>query len=82
MSENDRDDFVGIVSGLTNYIQNERVRAYNEAVDMMLNSAREYLQMHDVVPQGKHLPELLDEVQAIGRRVPKCQCGSKVCVCS
>lgn len=65
--ENERDDFVGVVSGLTTYIQNERSKAYNEAVDMMLESTREYLRHSGATPRGKHLPELLDEIFERGR---------------
>jgi hypothetical protein len=66
----ERDDFVGIVSGLTNFIQNERTAAYNEAVDMMVNSARDWLIIRDAHPKGKYLPELLDEIADYGRAHP------------
>lgn len=57
-----RDDFVNIIGSLTNFVQNERVAAYNEAVDDMLNNVRAWLREHGREPKGKYLPELLDEV--------------------
>lgn len=59
-----RDDFVDIIGSLTNFVQNERVAAYNEAVDMMLGSVREWMRAQGIRPDSEHLPELLDKIKA------------------
>lgn len=56
------EDFVGIVSDLTSYIQNERVRSYNEGVDMMLGSAREWMRLKNYRTSADNLPDILDEL--------------------
>lgn len=57
-------DLVDILGRLTNFIQNERVRAYNEGVDMMLNNVREWMRLNGCAPKGDNLPDLLDEIAA------------------
>jgi hypothetical protein len=56
-----KDDFVDIVGSLTNFVQNERVAAYNEAVDDMLNSLREWVRLEGFPPSGDHLPDILND---------------------
>lgn len=58
------DDFVGLIGSLTNYIQNQRVASYNEAVDDMLRSVRQWMILHDVHhgDGDRDLPEMLDSI--------------------
>jgi hypothetical protein len=56
----ERDDFVDLIGGLTNYIQNERVRSYNEGVDMVLHSAREWLRLRGYSHDADNMPDLLN----------------------
>ena len=55
------DDFVGIIGSLTNFVQNQRIASYNEAVDDMQNSVRGWIVEQGVKPVGEHIPELLDD---------------------
>lgn len=68
MADNEPDDFVDLIGHLTNFVQNERVKSYNEAVDMMLQSAREWLRLNGAAPQGDNMPDLLDEIAEHARK--------------
>jgi hypothetical protein len=62
------DDFVGIVGAITNFVQNERIKAYNEAVDMMLDNTRAWMIENGITPiPDAAMPTLLDQ---IGARFP------------
>jgi hypothetical protein len=56
------EDFVGLIGGLTNYIQNQRVASYNEGVDDMLRSVRGWMAMHEIDHNERALPEMLDTI--------------------
>jgi hypothetical protein len=58
----ERNDFVSIVEGLTGFIQNERVAAYNEAVDTCLADIKNWIREQNIDP-GTHdnIPDLLND---------------------
>lgn len=55
------DDFVELVGSLTNFVQNERTAAYNEAVDDMHNSIREWIRLQKLKPSGDNIPDMLND---------------------
>jgi hypothetical protein len=57
-------DFVSILGSLTNFVENERVRAYNDGVDMMLGQTKKWMQMSGMLPRGDNLTDLLVEIEA------------------
>lgn len=59
-----KQDFVAILGSLSNFIANERVEAYNEAIDMMLTNTREWMRDKGIATEAKDLPELLYEIEA------------------
>jgi hypothetical protein len=60
-----RDDFVGVVGAITNFVENERIRAYNEAVDMMLDKTRTWMIDKGITPiPDASMPTLLDQIEA------------------
>jgi hypothetical protein len=64
MSE-ERDDFVGVVGAITNFVENERIKAYNEAVDMMLDNTRAWMIENGITPiPDAAMPTLLDQIGA------------------
>jgi hypothetical protein len=62
-------DFVDIIGGLTNFVQNERVSAHNEGVDEMLDAIRSWMLFEGVRITGaeaapnESVPELLNEIK-------------------
>lgn len=58
------DDFMEVVTTLTTYVQNERVRAYNEGVDDMIGSIKKWMELHSMSPIGTDVPGLLDSINA------------------
>ena len=54
------DDFVDLVGHLTNFVQNERVAAYNEAVTDMKKSVKDWIREQKLDPVGDDIPTLLD----------------------
>lgn len=57
-------DFVEIVAGLTGFIERERLDSYNEGVDMILDSIREWMRNRGISASGDNAPDLLDEIAA------------------
>lgn len=55
-------DLVDIGSSLLNWIQNERVKSYNEGVDDMLKSVKEWARLIDIDPHGDNMPDLLNDI--------------------
>jgi len=57
------DDFVDLIGSLTNYIHNERIAAHNEAINMMLNEIRGWMNGQDIPHNGNTVPDLLHEIR-------------------
>jgi hypothetical protein len=58
------DDFVGIVGALVNFVQNERVAAYNDGVDMTLANIKDWMTGHGYKATMNTVPDLLDELRS------------------
>jgi len=54
-------DFVGIMGDLANFVQNERVAAYNEAVDEMLTHVKNWVREQKIDPTGDNIPDILND---------------------
>ena len=59
----DEDDLVGILGSLANFIQNQRIMAYNEAIDTMLSHVRNWMREEGLSANGNDLKSLLDEIK-------------------
>jgi hypothetical protein len=58
------DDFVGVLEGVTNYIQNERIASYNEGAADMIDAIKKWMNIHGPAPLHDTVPELLDQIVA------------------
>jgi hypothetical protein len=59
------DDFVGIMLGLSNFIENERTSSYNEGMDVALASIKDFMRSElkiDPTPNTA-VPDLLYEIK-------------------
>lgn len=63
------DDFLDLISQITNYIQNERVSSFNEGADEATKSVRDWMVLEGVrmftCPGSEHesIPDLLNEIK-------------------
>lgn len=55
------DDFVDIMGTLTNFIQGQRNIAYNEAVDEMLSSVKQWVRLQGIESAGDYIPVVLND---------------------
>lgn len=56
-------DFVSIVGKLTNFIENERLAAWNEGMDEGLGFIRQWMIARGIKPDGNNVPDLLDQIE-------------------
>jgi hypothetical protein len=52
-------DFVDVISGLTQYVQNERVRAYNEGVDTTIGAVKQWMIDRHYRVDGDRISDIL-----------------------
>lgn len=63
----ERTEFLDLLGELVSYVQNERVRAYNEGVDETLDAIRRWARLN--VPlgdiRGDNVPDLLGAIKKL-----------------